>query len=263
MDPEIWSIGPLHFRWYGILWGLSFVIGYQITKWVFVREKEELTWLDSLLTILAICSILGARLGHTLFYNLPYYLENPAEIFMFWKGGMASHGGFIGMTVAFWLFSKYVSKRSIFWVSDRIVMSTAIAAGLIRIGNFINQEIVGHVTDLPWGVKFVLYERKHFPLVPESLMQARHPAQIYEALCYFAIAGLLFFFYKKGWAKEFKGRLTGLFLVLTFSARFLIEFVKENQEAFEEGLALNMGQILSIPIVLFGLYLVFGKRNGK
>ncbi|MEM6343310.1 MAG: prolipoprotein diacylglyceryl transferase [Bacteroidota bacterium] len=255
LPPEIFSIGPLTVRWYGLCWAMGFAIGYFVMQRIFRREGENEAWLDWLLLILVLCSVLGARLGHVFFYDMPAdperYLSRPWEVFAFWKGGMASHGGFIGLVLAFFLFSKYVSKKPVLWGSDRVVLPTAIAAGLIRVGNFFNQEIVGIFTDVPWAVQFVL----------RGETMGRHPAQLYEAICYFGIAAFLFFLYFRKEGGKNLGFLTGVFLSLTFTARFLIEFVKPVQESFEESIFLNMGQWLSIPIVLFGLYLIW--RSGR
>ena len=183
LSPEIFSIGPVTFRYYGLFWALSFALGYYVTKKTFLKDGAPEAWLDSFLLLLVGFSLLGARLGHVMFYHPQMFWENPAGVLMFWKGGMASHGGFIGMTIAFWAFGKYISRKPLLWGSDRVVMSTAVAAGLIRLGNFVNQEIYGIASNLPWAVEFRL--RGEF--------FGRHPAQLYEAICYFLIAGLLFF----------------------------------------------------------------------
>lgn len=257
LDPEIFSVGPIHIRWYGLCWALSFALGYLMVQRIFKREGENEQWLDPLLLLLVLCAVLGARLGHVFFYEMPEdpsrYLENPLRVFAFWEGGMASHGGFLGLVLAFYLFSRFVSKKHILWGSDRVVLPTAIAAGLIRVGNFFNQEIVGDYSDLPWAVIFQLRGDEF----------ARHPSQLYEALAYFAIAGFLFWLYYRKQAGERLGFLTGMFLSLTFLARFLIEFTKPAQKSFEASLGLNMGQWLSIPIVLFGLWLLWRNRGSQ
>jgi phosphatidylglycerol:prolipoprotein diacylglycerol transferase len=255
-DPVMFSLGPVSIRWYGLCWATSFALGYWMVQKMFAREKAPEKWLDPFLLILVLCSVLGARLGHVFFYEIPQdpspYLANPFLIFAFWKGGMASHGGFLGMVLAFYLFARFVSKKPLLWGSDRVVLPTAIAAGLIRVGNFFNHEIIGKATDLPWAVDFTL---------SRYAGAGHHPSQMYEALAYFAIAGVLIYLYYRKEAGSKLGFLTGLFLALTFTARFCIEFTKEVQKGFEASMALNMGQWLSIPIVLFGLWLIYRSRR--
>lgn len=250
VSPEIFSLGPITIRWYGLLFAASFLVGFQIMTKIFKDENKSQDDLNDLLWYMLIGTVVGARLGHCLFYNPEYYLANPLEIFMTWKGGLASHGAAIGITIAIRMYSKKKVAQSFFWVFDRVVITVALAGFFIRTGNLMNSEIIGSATEMPWGFKFVnAYVAD--PMTP------RHPAQLYEALSYLAIFIILFFIYKK-WYKTIKeGLIFGLFLVLVFSARFIIEFFKENQSAFEQGMTLNMGQILSIPLILWGLYLLF------
>ncbi|MEA3445901.1 MAG: prolipoprotein diacylglyceryl transferase, partial [Bacteroidota bacterium] len=160
--------------------------------------------------------------------------------------GLASHGGAIGIVVALWLFSKYVSKKSIIWILDRVVIPTALGGAFIRLGNFFNHEIYGIPTDLSWGVIFRYGE--------DAL--ARHPTQIYEALTYLVLFIVLIFLFFKTEARQKTGLIFGIFLIILFSGRFFIEFIKENQEIFEDDMMLNMGQWLSIPFVIFGIGLI-------
>ncbi len=248
--PEIFSLGPITVRWYGLLFALGFLLGYQFVEKMFKKEGIPLEWLEKLFMYTLIATVIGARLGHVIFYGWEFYSQHPAEILKIWHGGLASHGATIGILVALYYYSKKVSKKSILWVLDRVAIPVALAGFFIRTGNLMNSEIIGTQTDLAWGFQFVkasIYE----PLAP------RHPAQLYEALCYLASFGVLMYMYWKTNAKEYAGRLIGVFFMLIFSARFFIEFIKENQEAFEEGMALNMGQWLSIPFVLLGAYLVY------
>jgi len=254
VNPEIVNFGPIAVRWYGLLFSSGFAIGYLITQYVFRMEKEPEEWLDILLIIIVFSAILGARLGHVFFYSWDYYQDHLVEIPMIWKGGLASHGGAIGLFIGIYLFSRYVSKRPMLWIMDRIAMSVAFTGCLIRLGNLMNHEIVGATTDVPWGFYFSRY------IPPQGVtggLLPRHPAQLYESLAYLAIAGLLSWMFFKTKAKEKTGLLSGVFFLTVFGARFIIEFFKEVQETFEIGLTLNMGQILSIPLILLGTWLIW------
>jgi len=198
-------------------------------------------------------TVVGARLGHVFFYAWDYYSQHPWEIIKTWEGGLASHGGVVGIFLALLVHSKYYTKRNVFWTIDRVVIPTAIVAMLIRLGNLFNSEIYGVQTSLPWGI---IFERNH-ETVP------KHPTQIYEALAYLVTFIILHRMYWKTDAKSKTGLISGIFFIMVFSARFLIEFVKEDQEAFEAGMMLNMGQWLSIPFILGGIALVVLAKKGK
>jgi prolipoprotein diacylglyceryl transferase len=249
ISPEIFSIGPFQIRYYSILFVSGFIIGYYIFVWFFKREKLPLDILDVLLYTLLGATVVGARLGHCLFYEPAYYLAHPIEIFKIWHGGLASHGGAIAIILAMlWFVKKYGKKYEFdfWWLMDRIGIATALAACLIRLGNLMNSEIYGNPTDLPWGFVFVL----------RGETVAKHPTQLYEALAYLLIFVILMFMYYKFLPKLKRGTIFGLFLFGMFTARFLLEYVKEPQVAFEQGMFMNMGQILSIPFILVGLGLV-------
>ena len=173
-NPEIFSLGILSVRWYGLMFAISFILGYKIVEKQFKYEKENINWLDNLLMYIVIGTIVGARLGHVFFYAWDYYSQHLFEIIMVWKGGLASHGGTIGVFIALWLFSRKFTKRNVFWIIDRVVIPTALAAMFIRLGNLFNSEIYGIQTSLPWGF---IFERNG-----ETV--AKHPTQIYEALAY-------------------------------------------------------------------------------
>ena len=245
-NPEIFHLGPFSVRWYGLMFALGFILGYNMVEKEFKHEKENTKWLDSLLIYIVVGTIVGARLGHVFFYGWDYYSKHLWEILMVWKGGLASHGGVIGVFIALWIFSKKVSKRNIFWIIDRVIVPTALVAMLIRLGNLFNSEIYGVQTSLPWGF---IFERNH-ETVP------KHPTQLYEALAYFVTFLVMRYMYWKTDAKSKTGLISGVFFIMVFTARFFIEFIKEDQEAFEAGMALNMGQWLSIPFVLFGIVLI-------
>lgn len=253
-NPEIFHLGPLSVRWYGLMFAISFILGYSMVEKQFKHEKENLKWLDNLLMYIVIATIVGARLGHVFFYGWDYYSQHLGEILMVWKGGLASHGGVIGIFIALLIFSKKVTKRNVFWIIDRVIIPTALAAMFIRLGNLFNSEIYGEQTSLPWGF---IFERNH-EVVP------KHPTQIYEALAYLATFFVVNWMYWKTEAKSKVGMISGVFFIMVFTARFLIEFIKEDQEAFEATMALNMGQWLSIPFILGGIALIlFSIRKKK
>lgn len=256
-SPEIFSIGPIHLRYYSILFVSGFIIGYYIVSWFFKRENLPTNILDTLLYVLLGATLVGARLGHCLFYEPDYYLAHPIEILKVWEGGLASHGGAIAIILAMWWFVAKYGKQFKFdflWLMDRIMIPTALAAMLIRLGNLMNSEIYGNPTDSPWGFIFTLKGET----VP------KHPTQLYEAIAYFAIFIVLILIYKKFLPKLKRGTLFALFLIGMFSARFFIEFVKEPQVAFEQGMSLNMGQWMSIPFIAGGvLLLIYSIYKGK
>ena len=193
-------------------------------------------------------AVLGARLGHCLFYDPAYYLSNPLEILKIWQGGLASHGGVVGMLIAMYVYAKQTADVSLLWLLDRMTLVIALGSFFIRCGNFFNSEILGIATAVPWAIVF-----SHIDSLP------RHPAQLYEAAVYLSLFILLLFLYLKHEEKLKPGFMMGLLMVIIFASRFLIEFVKIPQESFEPILSLNMGQWLSIPVILLGLYLIFYK----
>lgn len=251
-SPEIFSIGPVQIRYYSVLFLSGFIIGYYIFTKFFKREGLPSEILDALLYTLLGSAIVGARLGHCLFYEPAYYLARPLEIFKIWEGGLASHGGAIAILIAIWFFIKKYGRRYRFdyiWLMDRIGVATALAGALIRLGNLMNSEIYGNPTDLPWGFIFVL----------KGEVLPKHPTQLYEAIAYLITFAVLMLLYFKALPRLKKGTLFGLFLIGIFGARFIIEYVKEPQVAFEQGMALNMGQWLSIPFVIAGVaFIVYG-----
>ena len=249
VDPVLFNIGSFQLRYYGILFIAGFYLGYYMFRNFFRREGKPLQLLDSLLWALFLCTIVGARLGHVLFYQPDYYLAHPGEILKVWHGGLASHGGTIAIMIGMWWFVKKYGRKHNFgyiWLLDRLAVATAFAAMFIRLGNLMNSEIYGHETSLPWG----------FVFLQNGETVAKHPTQLYEALCYFATGVILYAIYKYALPKIKEGLLLGIFFIGIFLSRFFIEFVKENQVGFEEGMTLNMGQLLSIPFVLLGIFLI-------
>ena len=252
VNPEIIGIGDLSLRWYSVLFVSGFILGWYIFKWFFKREGLPVTLLDPLLYTLLIGTIVGARLGHCLFYQPDYYLgswEGFWEIFMPWKGGLASHGGTIALIIAMVWFARHYGRKHDFdflWILDHLAIAVCFAACFIRLGNLFNSEIYGDVTTLPWG--FV------FELRGETL--PKHPTQLYEAFSYLILGIVLILLYKYRLPKMYRGTFIGLFFIGCFGSRFLIEFIKEPQVGFESEMALNMGQWLSIPFVLLGIGLL-------
>jgi len=266
----VWKVTPIAFtipegvpllggheiRWYGILFALAFITSYWILSKMLKHEKQDDKLMDSLLMYAIVGTVVGARLGHCLFYEPGYYLSHPLEILKIWKGGLASHGASIGMLIGFYLFSKKY-KKPFLWTMDRVVIVVALGGAFVRMGNLMNSEIFGHVTSLPWGFYFVnSYD-------PNLATDPRHPTQIYEALSYFIIFLITYRMYWKADGKPTPGKIFGWFLILLFSVRFLIEFLKEPQVGFEEHMILNMGQILSIPFILAGIILLYYSYKGK
>jgi len=246
VNPEIFRIGNFAVRWYGLLFASGFLFGYLLFQKMFKNEGIKEDVLDKLTVYAALGTIIGARLGHCLFYEPSYYLAHPIEIIKVWQGGLASHGAALGILLALWLFIRKVKKPYI-WILDRIVIVTALAGAMIRLGNLMNSEIYGIETTLPWG----------FVFLRNNEVAPKHPTQIYEALAYLIIFVLLHRIYWRKKAGEFiQGSIFSLFLILVFTFRFFIEYVKEDQVAFEAGMKLNMGQWLSIPFVLIGVVLL-------
>lgn len=249
VSPVIFNIGSFQLRYYGVLFIAGFYLGYYMFRNFFRREGKPLELLDSLLWALFLCTIVGARLGHVFFYQPDYYLAHPAEILKVWHGGLASHGGTIAIMIGMWWFVKKYGRKHNFgyiWLLDRLAVATAFAAMFIRLGNLMNSEIYGHETSLPWG----------FIFMQNGETVAKHPTQLYEALAYLATGVILYTIYKYALPKIKEGLLLGIFFIGIFLSRFCIEFVKENQVGFEEGMTLNMGQLLSIPFVLLGVFLI-------
>ena len=249
IDPAILHIGGFELRWYSLLFVSGFILGWFIMKDFFKREKMDEKLLDPLLYTLLICTIVGARLGHCIFYQPDYYFGSWKgfwEIFMPWKGGLASHGGTIAIILGLiWYVNKYGKKNDFDFMSlvDHLVIPVSFAACFIRLGNLFNSEIYGGPTSLPWGFIF----ERNGETVP------CHPTQLYEGGTYLLLGLILYALYKWRLDKVYRGTFTGIFFIVCFGSRILIEFVKNPQVAFEESMVLNMGQILSIPFVLFGI----------
>ena len=255
----LWDIDPRIFhefeflRWYGVCWVLGMLLGYRIMLKVYKSEDIPTIELDKLTIYVTLGAILGARLGHILFYDPIYYWNNPIEIlplrinptFEFTGlAGLASHGGIVGATLALY-FYKRKFKKGYLWLSDRLTIAGAALGGFIRLGNLMNSEIIGIPSTLPWAFVFTRVDQ-----IP------RHPSQLYEAIFYLLVSIVLYFIWKSKKRYKNTGFIFGLGMTLIFAQRFSIEFLKENQVPFEENLTLNIGQILSIPLVLIGIFLM-------
>jgi len=271
-----WNVRPELFEGlktpnlYGLLFVSGLIIGYFVIKKVFKKEHVPEEILDKLVMYMVLSTIIGARLGHVFFYG-PYfdkfspegilldrgYFSHPLDIFKVWEGGLASHGGAIVIAVSLWWFSKKVVQKPYLWILDRIVAPTAIAACFIRLGNLVNSEIVGDITTVPWGFRFMLNDCYPPYNCSWDQIPVRHPAQLYEAISYLFIFLLLLFMYwkKEAWKKS--GLLFGTFLILLFTARFLVEFVKLGQTERDDSWFINTGQILSIPFIFIGFLVLF------
>jgi phosphatidylglycerol:prolipoprotein diacylglycerol transferase len=249
MNPEIFRIGGFALRWYGVLFVSGFILGY----WMFVkfckREHVDQSMLDPLLVTLVVGTLIGSRLGHCIFYQPDYYFgswKGFLEIFEIWKGGLASHGGAIMLVLCMiWFAHKYGPKYHIdfLWLVDHLAIAVAFAGAFIRLGNLCNSEIYGDVTNLPWGF---IFERR-------GETEPKHPTQIYESLSYFILGLILVWIYVKRLNKTYRGTFIGIFFIVCFGMRFLIEFIKEPQVEFEESMTLDMGQWLSIPFIILGI----------
>jgi len=276
----VWDVDPwlvkfsdsFGIRWYGLLFASAFLFGYIIFNRFFKKQGLSTELLDKLTIYIAVGTIIGARLGHCFFYDAEYFLQNPVEILMVWKGGLASHGGALGILIALWLYVKK-TKISFLWLIDRISVVAALGGFFIRMGNLMNSEIYGRPTDLPWGFKFVrdksrinFYDSETGELLGQHL--PCHPTQLYEGLSYLLIFVVLFWVIRKYGARLKEGVIFAWFLITVFAARFFIEYVKFEQSEFEINMIdkfnINMGQLLSIPFVLLGIaLLLIIRKKGK
>lgn len=255
-DPVALSLGPVLMRWYGLLFAGGFIIGYFIMFSMFKRAKYNTDDLDRMLIYIFIGTLVGARLGHCLIYEPDIYLSHPLEILKIWKGGLASHGGTIGVVIAFFIFIKRSGKYRFFEIADMLTVPIALVCTFIRIGNFMNSEILGKPTNGNFGVVFARLG-EDFP---------RYPAQLFEAGAYFVIFLILSVLYIK-WHKRPVGFMLGLLLFLIYTARFFIEPFKEEQADYSTEMILNVGQLLSIPFIIGSLLLMvisvlYAKRTG-
>jgi len=265
-NPVIVDLFGFPIRWYGFFFALAFLAGFRVVSYMFKQEGRSTEQADQLLMYTMVATIVGARTGHYFFYEFPLLQADPLRFFLQMItppfSGLASHGASIGLFLAFYLYSKKHPGMSYLYITDRIVPAVALAGFFIRMGNLMNSEIIGKPTELPWGFKF-LRDTEFNPYGDPNLVLARHPSQLYEALsCLLIFAALMSFWSRKKQATQ-EGQMTGWFMIVLFTLRFFYEFLKENQSAFENNLTLNMGQILSIPAVLFGVIVLLYSHRKK
>ena len=293
-DPIIVHVGPLLLRWYGVLFALGFVVSTPVFNHIFRSEHVSPRWVEVLTLYMVVGTVVGARLGHVFFYEPDMLLKDPLEVLKIWHGGLASHGATLGIPLACWLFARQ-HKFDTLWVLDRIVLAVGIGGACIRLGNFMNSEIGGYPTTVPWAVVFPR-DTEHLlpatgplpvgavqvaspvrladgevssqvlpadtPVSPGSLIAVpRHPTQLYEALYCVLLVSLIYYRWNRTKARTPRGLLLGLFMVLLFTQRFLGEFLKEAQVDFEKNNLFNQGQLLSLPAILVGLWVLW--RAGK
>jgi prolipoprotein diacylglyceryl transferase len=264
-DPTIITLLGFSIRWYGLCFALAFLSGFQVVSYIFKKEGRPVEQADQLLLYTMVGTVVGARMGHYFFYEFPLLMADPVRFFVQMItppfSGLASHGAAIGLFIAFYLYTKKNVGQSYLYVTDRIVIVAALAGFFIRFGNLMNSEIIGKPTDMPWGFKF-LRDLEFNPSGLAAFVVPRHPSQLYEALSCLLLFFILLYLWNLKKEKTQEGVMTGIFMIFVFTLRFFYEFLKENQSSFENGLALNMGQILSIPAVLFGLgVLLYAKRK--
>ena len=261
VDPELFTVFGREIRWYGMLWVIGLIVAVFIVQRIFDNEKHPEKWFDSLFVYMMFGIILGARLGHCLFYEPVYYLSNPLEILKIWEGGLASHGGVIGIIIAVWLYSKKVTKKSMLWTFDRVIVPTGFTAAFIRLGNLMNHEIYGGPTTEPWGFRFIenipYWKAGAAPIYTDP----SHPTQIYEAIIYLIVFAVTMYMFFKTNAKYKQGLTLGVAMIMIFLSRFFIEYLKnvqvQSEIAMRESTGLILGQWLSIPFVLWGVWLVW------
>lgn len=244
-DPVLIDLGFLQPKWYGVLFVMGFALGYVFFKREAVKQGIPVQRIDSLLFLVLGLSILCARLAHVFFYDWAQYRDNPAAIIRIWEGGLASHGGGLGILLAVWIWCRFIAKENMWKILDLMAIPVPLAGAFIRLGNLWNSEILGKPSTLPWA--FVFESRDAVP---------RHPVQLYEALCYVLGSVILYLIYRR-YGLQKRGLLVGAFLLVIFIPRFLLEFLKEPQEQYEQLFTLNTGQLLSIPFIIVGLVTVY------
>jgi prolipoprotein diacylglyceryl transferase len=259
-DPVAFTIPLLErdVRWYGILFASGFLLGLWIVRKIWRHEQLKEEWYDKLFIYVVIATTVGARLGHCLFYGADndfwYYYRHPFEIIKIWEGGLASHGGTLGILIAVWIYSKKVTCKSMLWTLDRLVVPVGFVAALIRFGNLMNHEVYGHPADVPWAFRFIRNISYLKQGEPPVFSAPSHPTQLYEAFFYILTACICLWMYWKREDYKYPGLIFGVFMIGIFLSRFFVEFFKEVQARFEENMFLDMGQLLSIPFIVAGIW---------
>lgn len=266
VDPVAFSLGSMQVRWYGICWAVGFLLGYILMSKIYKHEKMPEWSMDSLLIYMIVSTVIGARLGHCLFYEPEYYLAHPFDMLKIWEGGLASHGGAIGILLGLLLYVRNFNKSTkktkgekthitYLWILDRVVVAVCLVGALIRLGNVFNHEIYGTPTTLPWGFVFLRGNEQFFDA--EGNLLPCHPTGLYEAFfCLVAMGLLLWMYYKRNVGDKRPGLMFGTFLVIIFGSRICIEFLKNVQVEFERNMTFDMGQWLSIPFVIVGIVMI-------
>lgn len=259
-SPNLFSFGSITVRWYGLMFAIGFLVGYDIVYRIFRHEGAKENWVGSLFIYVVVATIVGARLGHVFFYDWSYYSQHLADIPKIWEGGLASHGGTLGIMLAIWLYSRFVTHKSMLWTFDRLVVPVGLVAALIRIGNLMNHEIYGGETSLPWGFRFIDNIGQWMQGAEPVFTVPSHPTQIYEAAFYlltFAVCMVMYWRYR---AQEQEGLIFGVFMLGIFVPRFFIEYIKNVQETWEiamrNSIGIDQGQLLSIPFIVLGIWLI-------
>ncbi|MCQ2287866.1 MAG: prolipoprotein diacylglyceryl transferase [Muribaculaceae bacterium] len=247
-------------RWYGLMFAIGFLVGYEIMSRIFKHEGAPEKWVGSIFIYVVIATIVGARLGHVLFYDWAYYSQHLGEIIKIWQGGLASHGGTLGIMIAIFFYSRFVTKKSMLWTFDRLCVPVGLVAALIRFGNLFNHEIYGGETSMPWGFRFIENIGAYMHGAEPIFTAPCHPTQLYEAACYLITFGLCMWLYWRRNAQEREGLLFGVFMIGIFGSRFFIEYIKNVQEAWEIQMratwGIDQGQLLSIPFIALGVWMV-------
>lgn len=268
VNPQLFSLFGREVRWYGLLWVIGLIVAIYIVQYIYEKEKLPQKWFDSLFVYMMLGIILGARLGHCLFYEPSYYLANPIEILKIWKGGLASHGGVLGIIIAVLLYSKKVTKKNPLWTFDRVVVPAGFTAAFIRLGNLMNHEIYGGPTSKAWGFRFIENISEWMAGAPAQFSEPSHPTQIYEALIYFVVFLVTFYLFWKTNAKYKQGFILGVAMIMIFTSRFFIEYLKnvqvESELVMRQKTGLILGQWLSIPFIIWSIWLIWNsQRNYK
>lgn len=253
--------GPPTIRWYGLMFAIGFLVGYHVVSRIFKHEGAPERWLAPLFFYIVIATVVGARLGHVLFYEPAQYFKDPMSILRVWDGGLASHGGAVAIIIAVFIYSRHITKKPSLWTFDRLVVPIGFVGALIRFGNLMNHEIYGGPTNLPWGFRFITNFDHTGHVVGEPIFtEPCHPTAIYEAICYLLVFAFSMWLYWRRNAQERQGLLSGVFLVGVFGSRFFVEFLKNVQVSWEDSLqnaiGLDQGQLLSIPLIVAGVWLI-------
>lgn len=259
-SPNLFSFGSITVRWYGLMFAIGFLVGYDIVYRIFRHEGAKESWVGSLFIYVVVATIVGARLGHVFFYDWSYYSQHLADIPKIWEGGLASHGGTLGIMLAIWLYSRFVTHKSMLWTFDRLVVPVGLVAALIRIGNLMNHEIYGGETSLPWGFRFIDNIGQWMQGAEPVFTAPSHPTQIYEAAFYLLTFVMCMVMYWRYRAQEREGLIFGVFMLGIFVPRFFIEYIKNVQETWEiamrNSIGIDQGQLLSIPFIVLGIWLI-------